>query len=190
MGGAMCKRQFGLSIDEQCVCTTEGFRPNGILLDPSEPIVGECRIARTHDRNQTNVAGFGNQDRANGEREILGTCIALTHMRKSRDKMGLGMHFQNHFRQVYSWQTLVNTPTQGEQTLGLFETISWREHWMILTFFLLHTNRRLGGKIGLGLLIGGVQLCLQGREYFRWFFPAPQCLADLSTYRFPGDPLQ
>jgi hypothetical protein len=98
-----------------------------VLLDPGEPAAGQCGNIGSNQRLQPDVAGFGQEHRAQAQVEIGDPGVALADVAELAGEVGPGLDLQEDLGQVHPGQSQGHVATQLDQAGGLVELVQWGE---------------------------------------------------------------
>jgi hypothetical protein len=98
------ERDVDLGVDEPGGGGGDRVAADVVLVGPGQPGPAERRVAGLHDRFEADVAGLGDQDRADAHAEVLGAGSAFGHVGELGQEPGPSGDFEQHVGQVDAGQ--------------------------------------------------------------------------------------
>ena len=117
---AFHERQRRMGGDDPRIGGRDGFRTDEILTDPGQTLPPA-------DRLDADIAGFGDQSRAQADLEMLYPGLPFAEMREGFGEAGAPHDFQQEIRHASLWHSSLNSGAQRAQGFRILQPVEWRD---------------------------------------------------------------
>jgi len=151
----------GLGVDEAGVGRGEGVGAQVVLLHPGQSGAGERGTAGLDEWFETDVAGLGDEYRADRQVQVLGPAGSFGDVSELDGEPRPVGDLQHQVGQVDARQQRSNLLAQGEQAGWFVEAVQRGEHRPVPAVDGLHSHGGVLGKSGGDRPVGGVEFAGQ-----------------------------
>ena len=179
------QRQGGLRSDEVGIRSGQALGPEIVLLHPIEPPPRQRGDIGPHDRFESDMTGFGEQNRAQTDGQVPDPCGSFTDVGEFMRKPRARVDFKEHLREIDSGESSEDCIAKFQSAGWLIERIKPGKREGSAPFHRLDTYRCIGREVLSRPLIGRIEFLCQGLEFRLRGLVTVQSATDLRPHGFP-----